>query len=211
MKLSQQGKASRIVLYILLILFVIALLWFPFGLAKLDIPYQVFILTLFVFFIIYSKTLGGYYFVSGLLSLIDKWEDVYHHISKNVSKDSLYKYLVDWDLLIFSELQLAKVQETDSTLNDITLVFLLGLFVVYLSGLLPDPIFYSVLFAVVIVWVLDMFVALYTSAKFFRVFDEEIKVLDKAFEEWNLENKVEEKAEQVEEVTSEEKNESEKS
>jgi hypothetical protein len=85
---------------------------------------------------------------------------------------------------------------------------LLGLFVVYLSGLLPDPIFYSVLFAVVIVWVLDMFVALYTSAKFFRVFDEEIKALDKAFEEWNLENKVEEKAE---EVTSEEKNESEKS
>jgi hypothetical protein len=91
------------------------------------------------------------------------------------------------------------------------LVFLLGLFVVYLSGLLPDPIFYSVLFAVVIVWVLDMFVALYTSAKFFRVFDEEIKALDKAFEEWNLENKVEEKVEQTEEVTSEEKNESEKS
>jgi len=73
---------------------------------------------------VYSKPLAGYYFVSSLLSLIDKGEDIYSHISKKLSKDDIYKFLIEGDLLILTENQLIKVQEITSLLFDMTLIFL---------------------------------------------------------------------------------------
>ena len=202
MKTSQQGRTGKIVLYVLLFLLLLAILFLPFGLSFLELPYQVFIISLIVFFIIYSKTIAGYSFVSTLLSLIDKWEDIYDYISKKLSKDSLYKYLVDGDLLVLSETQLLKVTETESILNDISLVFLLWITVVYLSWWLVQPLFYAVLFALLIVWLIQFFIGLYASVKFARVFSSEIEELEKAFKEWNTL----EKANELEQTTEKEEN-----
>ena len=202
MKTSQQGRTGKIVLYVLLFLLLLAILFLPFGLSFLELPYQVFIISLIVFFIIYAKTIAGYSFVASLLSLIDKWEDVYDHISKKLSKDSLYKYLVDGDLLVLSETQLLKVTETESILNDISLVFLLWITVVYLSWWLAQPLFYAVLFALLIVWLIQFFIGLYASVKFARVFSSEIEELEKAFKEWNTL----EKANELEQTTEKEEN-----
>lgn len=206
MKLSQQWKSSKIVLYVVLFLVLLAILFLPFGLAFLDLPYQIFIISLLVFFIIYAKVIAGYSFVASLLSLIDKWEDVYDHISSKLSKDSLYKYLVDGDLLVLTETQLLKVAETESTLNDISLVFLLAMTVVYLSWWLAQPLFYAVLFALFIVWLIQFFVGLYASLKFARVFSSEMEDIEKAFKEWNTLEKANEIEQNNEESDKEEQN-----
>jgi len=192
MKITSQSKLARVVLYILLILVVIALLFLPFGLQFLTLPEQVFVLTLLVFFIMYSKVFGGYYFVSVLLSLIDKWEDVYNHLSKKLTKKSLYEYLLEGDLLILTETQLVKVQEIASLLFDITLVFLLGIGIVFLGGILDPSVFYAVALAVMIVWILAIFTELYVDLKFARVFEEEITQLAEAMFAMNMQNQLEE-------------------
>lgn len=185
MKIAEQGKSGKIVLYVLLFLLLVAILFLPFGLSFLELPYQIFILSLIIFFIIYARTIAGYSFIVNLLSLIDEGKDVYDHIAKNLSKDSLYKYLVDGDLLILSETQLLKVTEVESTLNDISLVFLLGMTIIYLSWWVAEPLFYAVLFALIIVWLIQFFIGLYASLKFSRIFSSEIKEIEKEFKKWN--------------------------
>ncbi len=190
MKVTSQGKLARIVLYILLVLFAISLLFLPLWLKFLTIPEQVFILTLLVFFIIYSKLFGGLYFVSTLLSMIDKWEDVYNHLASKLSNETLYKYLVEGDLLLLTETQLLKVKEIGSLVFDVTLVFLLGLGIVYVGGIIDPNVVYAALLAVAIVWILEIFIELYVDLKFARVFEQEIKELAQAFAAINLENQI---------------------
>jgi len=193
MKLTSQARLSRVVLYLLLLLFVVSLLFLPFGLKFLTLPEQVFVVTLLVFLIIYSKLFGWYYFVSVLLSLIDKWEDVYNHLASKLSKDSLYKYLLEGDILVLTETQLLKVKEIWSLVFDITLVFLLWLWVVFIWWVLDISILYAVLFAVMIVWLLALFMELYVSLKFERVFEKEIEELAEVMFRMNLENQIDEK------------------
>jgi len=190
MKVTSQAKLSRIILYILLILFAVSLLFLPFGLQFLTLPEQVFVITLLVFMIIYSKLFGWYYFVSVLLSLIDKWEDIYNHLANKLSKDSLYKYLVEGDLFILTETQLFKVKEIWSLVFDITLVFLLWLWIVFVWWILDISVLYAVLFAIMIVWILELFIELYVSLKFERVFEKDIEELEDIMFQMNLENKI---------------------
>jgi len=187
MLVSNNSKLSKFVLFMLLVLFVVAILFLPYGLAMLDLPYKIFVLALITFFIVYSKSIGGYFFISTLLNLIDKWEDVYDHISKKLSKDSIQKFLVDGSLLVLAETQLNKVKEITSILYDITLVFLLGMVTIFLSGFMLPPVFYALLFAVIIVWFFTAFIELYVSLKFVRVFEEEIEVVEQEFKEFNKE------------------------
>ena len=192
MKVSSQGKLAKIVFGILLVLFVVSLLLLPFGLQFLTMPEQVFVLTLLALLVIYSKVFGSYYFVSVLLSLIDKGEDVYNHISGKLSKKSLYDYLLEGDLLVLAETQLIKASEIASRVFDISLIFALGLVIVYLGGGLDVNALYAALLALMIVWVLTFFIQMYVELKFARVFEEELKELPKILSELNLQNQLEE-------------------
>jgi len=211
MLVSNNSKLTKFVLFVLLILFTAAIVFLPYGLAMLDLPYKIFLLALLTFFIIYSKSIGGYFFISTLLNLIDKGEDIYDHISKKLSKDSIQKYLFEWSLLALVETQLNKVKEITSILYDITLVFLLGVVTMFLSGFMLPPVFYALVFAVVIVWVFTAFVELYVSLKFVRIFEEEIaemekelKIINNSIQNYNED--VENIEENKEEENSEEKN-----
>ena len=157
-----------------------------------------FIITFLVFSIVYSKSFAGYYFVSSLLSLIDKWEDVYSHISKKLSKDDIYKFLVEGDLLALTENQLIKVQEITSLLFDITLVFLAWITILHLGGVVPVDILYSVYLAVGIIWLIMVFISTYVNAKFARVFEEEFVRLAEVFAQINLQNQINDNLETVE-------------
>ena len=192
MNTKKQGKASKIVLFVLLVLFVIAILALPFGLQFMTIPEQVFLLGLIVFFLIYTKVFAGYAFVNTLLNLIDKGEDVFEHLKNNLSKESLFKALEEGSLMVLSETQFLKVQEMSSNLFDLTLVYLFAMLVAAISWVLPMPIFYAATLPAVIVVVFAWLVELYIDVKFYRVFAQEIQELEALARALNLENQLEE-------------------
>jgi len=192
MNTKKQGKASKIVLFVLLVLFVIAILALPFGLQFMTIPEQVFLLGLIVFFLIYNKVFAGYAFVNTLLNLIDKGEDIFDHLKNNLSKESLFKALEEGSLMVFTETQFLKVQEMSSNLFDLTLVYLFAMLVAAISWVLPMPIFYAATLPAVIVVVFAWLVELYIDVKFYRVFAQEIQELEALARALNLENQLEE-------------------
>lgn len=191
MNTKKQGKASKIVLFVLLVLFVIAILALPFGLKFMTIPEQVFLLGLIVFFLIYTKVFAGYAFINTLLDLIDKGEDIFEHLKNNLSKESLLKALEEWSLMVLSETQFLKVQEMSSNLFDLTLVYLFAMLVAAISGVLPMPIFYAATLPAVIVVVFAWLIELYIDVKFYRIFEEEIKEIESLARALNLENQLE--------------------
>ena len=195
MRTTTHWKTTKIVLYVLLAILISILFILPIKLLIIGIPYQVFLFTLLVFFIIYSKTIWWYYFISTILNLIEDGKDVYSHISEKLSKDSIQKYLLEWNLLTLVENMLIKTTETSSLLIDMTLLFLLWISIGFLSWAIVDILFYSVLFAITIVLTLNLLIELYVKVKFSRIFAEEIKEIEKAFEWWNTENKIEDKNE----------------
>ena len=208
MNRTKQGKAAKLILFVLLVLFVFAILALPFGLKFLTIPEQIFLLGLVVFFLIYTKVFAGYNFINVLLDLIANGDDVFDHLAKNLSKDSLFKYLAEGELMVVTETQYLKVKEMSSNLFDMTLLYLFALFVVAIAGILPMPIFYAATLPAVIVVVFAWLVELYLDVKFVRVFSEEIKELEALARALNLENKL---VEQMEDEESDEENNKEKS
>jgi hypothetical protein len=161
------------------------------------------LLGLVVFFLIYTKVFAGYNFINVLLDLIANGDDVFDHLAKNLSKDSLFKYLAEGELMIVTETQYLKVKEMSSNLFDMTLLYLFALFVVAVAGILPMPIFYAATLPAVIVVVFAWLVELYLDVKFVRVFSEEIKELEALARALDLENKL---VEQMEDEETEEEN-----
>ena len=200
MNTKKQGKASKIILFLLLVLFVIAILALPFGLKFMTIPEQIFLLWLIVFFLIYTKVFAGYAFVNTLLDLVDKGEDVFDHLKNNLSKESLLKALEEGSLMVLTETQFLKVQEMSSSLFDLSLVYLFAMLVAAISGILPMPVFYAATLPAVIVIVLAWLIELYIDVKFYRVFEQEIAEIESLARALNLENQLEGHLEETDEA-----------
>ncbi len=201
MKLTTQWKRVRYVLLFVFIVLVLTILFLPFSLKFLTIPEQLFILSFIVFFIIYAKVIGGYYFVNNLLNLINNEEDLYQLLKENLSKHSLAKYLLEGDLLLLAESQILKLKEISSLLLDATLLFLLILFGLNISLMLPDPIFFALTIPAVVVIVFVWLIELYIDAKFIKTFEKEIDEFYKVAKALDLENKLEENVEEITEST----------
>ena len=206
MNRTKQGKTAKLVLFVLLLLLVIAILALPFGLNFLTVPEQIFLLGLVVFFLIYTKVFAGYNFINVLLDLIANGDDVFDHLAKNLSKDSLFKYLTEGELMVVSETQYLKVKEMSSNLFDMTLLYLFVLFIVAVAGILPISIFYAATLPAVIVIVFAWLVELYLDVKFVKIFSKDIKELESLARNLNLENKMMDQLE-TEELETEKKEE----
>ncbi len=188
MKLTQQWKWTKFVLVLILIVLVISILFLPLGLRFLTVPEQVFVISLLVFSILYSKVLGAYYFVNRLLSMIENDEDIFDYVKDKLSKNTLIKYLLEWDLLVLAETQLLKAKEIWGLLFDISLVYMLILFIGNLVGILPDFVFYSAVISPMLLVILVWFIDMYVDYKFVRIFLEELKDFEQIAKSIYIEN-----------------------
>jgi len=175
MKITEQGKVIRLIFYALLIVIVVSLLLLPFWLNFLTLPEKIFLITFIVLIILYSKVFASFYIISSLLNLIEKEEDVNAFISDKLSQNSLINYIEKNSLFVLAESLILKAKESATHLFDVTLIFALLLLILNIGNNLDPNIFYSAMFAVLIVWIFEYSIEIYTDLKFKRIFEKEIE------------------------------------
>ena len=168
---------TRVISWILLILFLILLLLLPQLIVSLSLPEKAFVVTFLAFLIVYSRVFWGTFFALSVMRMVEKWEDIVGKIKKEVSKNDLMKFLEEANLLFFVEGVVAELNKIFSMYYDMSLIFIMVLVLVYIGVPLPTAAAVSLgaWIAVLSLMFIGLFMNLYLNTRFVRVFAKEIE------------------------------------